>query len=474
MELLDVPEIGPAQANQPPADLPFVKKRKTHANDTIIALFRGLSRPKKLEYNRLISARNDQRVLGRAYRHENPARNVDGERYSSDESFITISEEDAGPPSASQHVCDFLSAMWPKAASSWFKKLLKRTHSAADSEDDLAGDSSAIQKAKRHNAGLKEEVKVKPGDTHIPGFSNILYALYASDVYIPISLFTTSNLRVLARDGNSLPFRKVNEGGLSGKQARVLDVAEFEKKNGSEKDLTHVEWTEAVGNYLRFTQSFDNEKWSSRWFEHFKYLESREDCIPNFKAIKLVDIKLRKDYCVGPFAFSKPFYNDQIQLQIGELRDAKTANLKLTLSRFDRSGAPFQPSTSRFSRLRAFAGQSSSMQPSSSRPFQARTGGDPSAAVCVICAKKGHVFSNCPSSTFDDRKPLFCKVEDGNLVSIKGKTSICRSWNLRSSDSTACGNHPKDKCAHICSFCGDGTHHAFSWACRQDPSKPSA
>ncbi len=450
------------QTQPAPPPAPPSRRRKTHKDAEYAALLRDLPRAKRLDRNREIKTRNEQRAISRAYRNQNPGEDIEGGRYSSDESLLTLSEgEDDAPPSASQQACNFLSSMSPGTASSWFKKALpKRARSINDTQEEEASSnmSTALQRAKRTHAARRPEAKIEDGELPNPGFSTYHFDLYSTETYMPLSLFTNTNLRIISREGGSLPFKKTMATDRSGKTVKIIDTFQFEKLYGSEKELTHAKWTQAAGNYMRFCQEVGGTTWHQRWFDHFYYLDGREDAEENFEAIKCVDIQIRKDYSSNPFEFNKIYAHMQVEKAI---REIEMKQIK---------GHPSSsiPQSSRFSRPKPFPGQSST-----SRPFQNRTGGDPSSAACVICAKKGHVFSTCQSSSFDDGKALFCKAEDGNLTSIRSKSSICRSWNIRGSNSTACGNHAQDKRVHICSFCGDKSHHAFSWTCRRDPSKSS-
>lgn len=260
-----------------------------------------LPKPNKVKHNNQIRSRNADHAVGRAYRQDDPTHSVPGQRYSSDESLITVSDEEMPPepPSASQQARDFIYGLFPMSATSWLKKLLKRAQSTSKSNDDL----NIIEQAKCHNASCREEMKTQLGSNHVPSFSNLLYVLYLSDVYIPLNLFTNENLRILNCDSNSLTLKKMNVAGAQSKQAKVLDTDEFEKKHGYEKDLSQPLWHEATGNFMRFLSNYGDKKWYNRWFEHFNYLDTRSDKISNFEAIKLVDIRFRKDYFGQAFQF---------------------------------------------------------------------------------------------------------------------------------------------------------------------------
>ena len=78
----------PSPPNPPP-------KRKTHPNELVSALLKSLPRALKISRNEAISGRNITRKLARAYRDSRNSNEV----ISSDESLITIPEEDPAPPS---------------------------------------------------------------------------------------------------------------------------------------------------------------------------------------------------------------------------------------------------------------------------------------------------------------------------------------------------------------------------------------
>lgn len=107
-----------------------------------------------------------------------------------------------------------------------------------------------------------------------------------------LNLFTNENLRILNCDGNFLTLKKMNVTGTQSKQAKILDTDKFEKK---------------------------------------------QDKISNFKAIKLVDIRFRKDYLGEPFDFNMQYYNKEIKKTISELKDARIASLESTVNKLSNS-----------------------------------------------------------------------------------------------------------------------------------------
>ncbi|KAM6491858.1 hypothetical protein JOM56_012717, partial [Amanita muscaria] len=255
-------------------------------------------------------------------------------------------------------------------------------------------------------------------------------------VYMPLHLFTNKNLRILNREGATLATTKISTSAAKGKDnsVKILDLTKFETLHGSEESLSQAQWSEAVRNYIRFFDSLDQESLSQRWEDHFGFFEEREDLVENFNAILILDIKMRKDYVAQPFSFSMQYYALELEKMI---RDTQVQRLE-DLLKGGKSGAPssFLSSTKRQRLpLSTLAGQS----------FQPGTHGDPSTAVCVICARRGHFWNACGRSNFEDGKPLFAKADRRDIASIKGKSLICRSWNIKGSTANVCNNHEQDK-----------------------------
>ncbi|KIL71683.1 hypothetical protein M378DRAFT_155280 [Amanita muscaria Koide BX008] len=352
------------EGGQPPAD----KQRKTHRNDRIIALLRALSRADKIKRNDLIEQRNAARDLTRAYSEENSLH----EAVSSNESLITVPDEEPDTSPQAEQARSFLSSLSPKSAKTWFKNVFgKRYREFGDSSKD----ECIIQRSKKHAAKRRAEISVTPGAVLPPGFNRHHHILFASNVYMPLHLFTNKNLRILNREGATLATTKISTSTAKGKEnsVKILDLTKFETLHGSEESLSQAQWSEAVRNYIRFFDSLDQESLSQCWEDHFGFFEEQEDLVENFNAILILDIKMRKDYVAQPFSFSMQYYALELEKMI---RDTQVQRLE-DLLKGGKSGAPssFVSSTKR-QRLPSStpAGQS----------FQPGTHGDPSTAVCVI------------------------------------------------------------------------------------------
>ncbi|KAF8725211.1 hypothetical protein AX14_008258 [Amanita brunnescens Koide BX004] len=315
---MQIPDNNPNQSNfsnGPPAGPAFVRKRKTHLNDTVIAVLRSLPRAARLDQNKLITSRNQQRAVGRAYRESDPSRNETGERYSSDESLCSISDNDEDTAGSSRLDGLPLGDLSPNSLRALASKLLKRKKDADESDDDT---DSAITKAKKQMTNRKAEVVIKAGESFMPGFNDLHYALSYNNCYIPLSLFTNANLAVINREALTLPKTSINPHATKGKKSYLLDIEKFESKYGSEAKLTQLEWVEGASNFVGFLESFGDSGTAqvTRWKNHFGFFESRPDAINIFPAIRALDIRFRKDYISKPFAFDTSLYDSELQKTI--------------------------------------------------------------------------------------------------------------------------------------------------------------
>jgi len=332
------------------------------------------------------------------------------------------------------------------------KRSLKRKKCEDDSDEENI--DSIIQRTEKQLANRKAEIQIKPGDDFVPGFTDLHYVLCYNNSYMPLSLFTNDNLTVINREASSLPKVSINPHGLKGKKVYLLDIEKFEAKYGAEANLSQNEWVEAAANFVSFLETLGNPGQSQalRWKNHFGFFESRRNASKIFPAIRSLDIRFRKDYTATPFMFDAALYDLELQKTLNQLRFDQLEE-QLSGGKGGSSSAPSQ------NKPRTFARQTNNA------PFQRRAVSDPSSAVCVICARRGHMFNSCNSSTFDDGSPVISRADGSSIVTIKGKSQLCRSWNIRGSSSSACSNHSQDKRLHLCSFCGEKSHHAFSWTC---------
>ncbi|KAK2465395.1 hypothetical protein APHAL10511_002749 [Amanita phalloides] len=330
---MKISDDDPSQnPTQPPGEHPQPRKRKLHVTDTI--------------------THSSNPFPGQQV---DPLRNEEGERYSSDESLCTISEEEEDITLQNSPLGDL------SINSHLTKKSLKRKKDEDDSEDENI--DSIIQRTQKHLANRKAEIHIRPGDNFKPGFSELHYALCYNNSYMPLSIFTNDNLTVINREATSLPKISINPHGIKGK-VYLLDIEKFEVKYGS--------FLETLGD--------PGQSLALRWKNHFGFFKSRRNASKIFPVIKALDIRFRKDYSSIPFKFDAALYDLELQKMLYQIRFDQ---LEEQLSGNKGSSS----SVSSQNKAKPFARQTSNM------PFQQRAGSNPSSAVCLICAKRGHMFS---------------------------------------------------------------------------------
>jgi hypothetical protein len=198
--------------------------------------------------------------------------------------------------------------------------------------------------------------------------------------------------------------------------------------------------------------------WTDSWRKHFAFFENQPDAERYYEDWKHMEFELRQERRRHNFAYDPDHYklkyamakNNAIQREEFSKRESKL------LSQFE-------------SRFRNFSALSNSYPShTSSRPFP-EAGTRPSSAPgsCVLCADKDHLLPYHPreKTKFADGKPLWAKIDtDGKLCSPDGQ-ELCIRFNI--SGRSACSGPKKhaQNHAHICSFCGEKSHHALSWSC---------
>jgi hypothetical protein len=411
--------------------------------------------------NSQINARNNDREIQRFLHRNEPDTHADDA--SDNSSFITISEPDSitPPPSPSKTLLQRFSPI----SKALFNKLFQKRTRDIDPNDDP---SEPVPKKQHRDISL--ETKIIPGSAIIYGFHQLHYDLDKYKLYLPLSLFTNANLRIILREANSLTLKKINPPNPKSKPPFVLDIEAFERKYGREESLSHPAWLEAARNFVRFAGETGKDgidgAWHDRWDQHFGFFESRPDLISSFPPALELDIRLRKEYNAIPFEFSTLYYHEEYLKSIVDHRLKHIENSTLRPSLPIHSSS--HPSSSYTPRLGRPFQQKTPFQ-SQNPPFRKGAGGDPSAAVCLICAKKGHTFNTCTSTSFEDGRPLYSRNLNGDIIAPKSPTPLCRIWNIRGDADKKCSHLPAQR-LHLCSFCGDRSHFAFAWKCHPKPA----
>lgn len=244
---------------------------------------------------------------------------------------------------------------------------------------------------------------------------------------------------------------------------------------GKEENLSPFLYTQAIRNRLRFEKEFDplgeNGPYYGYWDGYFGHWDSRPDLEEYFQAALNVDIRLRQDYITKPIAFNHVYYEElytaeMIKFDIAGRNATATYATQNHKSTQDKINAP---NTSGSSRTRDAPGNSNSNRGNGGNqtlPFRKGNGGDSSAAVCLICARRGHHIKDCSQTLFEDSAAIPTTLRNNDIFVINGGKCVCRHWNVKG-DASGCYHGNKKQ--HCCSYCG-GNHFAFSWTCRKEPA----
>ena len=457
----DPPRAPPDSSDDPTLPDPPPRTHKTHRNPEFIAFLKSLSRARRIALNSQIEIRNNDRDIQRFLHRSEPNSNADDA--SDDSSFVTISEPEIITPPTSPSK-SFLQRFSP-ASKALFNKIFQKRSRDIDPIDDI---SEPIPKKQHRDTTL--ETKISPGSVITYGFHQVHYDLDKYHAYLPLSIFTNDNLRTILREANTLPLKKINPIHHKSKPPLVLDIDLFEQKYGREENLTHPAWLEAARNFVRFAGETGKDgsdgAWAERWDNHFGFFESRPDLISSFPSVLQLDIRMRKEYNAMPFEYSVSYYHEEYSKAIFDYRLKQIENTSSrSFSSLPTPSHSFAPNTSKL----APAFQPRQPLQNKSLPFRKGTSGDPSAAACLICGKKGHTFSGCTSTSFEDGRPVHSRVINNEIISPKSPNPLCRMWNIRGDGDKKC-LHALSERAHLCSFCGDKSHFAFAWKCRSRPA----
>ncbi|KAK7041249.1 hypothetical protein R3P38DRAFT_2512412, partial [Favolaschia claudopus] len=269
----------------------------------------------------------------------------------------------------------------------------------------------------------------------------------------PLSVFTSPSLSLINANAPTMDTVKLNAAALGEKQIRVMSTATFEATVLREAEMDGAQWTEAAYNMISFTKKGSPSPAHTRCNAHFGFFATLQDAGKNFPAIRATDIALRKRYVSTPFAYSRDLYDRELYNEIMEWRIKEPRQTQLP----NGGGRGATPAR----RARGGGGRGSA-------PFQKGNAGAASSTVCLVCAVRGHFYSDCNSHSFSDGTPLHCSIRDRDIRTSGSHETLCRAWNAKGA-AAAC-LHDQTQRVHACSFCGNKNHHAFSWTCRANPS----
>ncbi|KZT24170.1 hypothetical protein NEOLEDRAFT_444202 [Neolentinus lepideus HHB14362 ss-1] len=335
----------------------------------------------------------------------------------------------------------------------------KRSVEEKPAEEDE--DNSRVPKKMRALRTTDEEIPSEPGaPSGLDAFHEEIKILFWNKQYLPISLFIFDELNRFMVGADLMPKRKLDN------KMRILDLSAIDLTD--EHSLTTGQWREAVDNYIRFCKLVGAEDFVQRWQEHFNWFIRLPAFEKQWPSIRETDIALRRQYRTRPFQFNPAAYQMK-HLEISEL--IRKGALQTTPSR--PSGRQGQPSRGGPSHAgdaqpmgRARGGGAGPAQ--GRAPFRMGGGGDPSASICLICSRRGHLVPGCTSGQFPGGGQVFAEARNGSLFARGRDEEICRRWNVAGTQTCRQTDHPARR--HICSFCGSGDHHAFSWSCKPKPN----
>ncbi|KAJ7749793.1 hypothetical protein DFH07DRAFT_775293 [Mycena maculata] len=246
--------------------------------------------------------------------------------------------------------------------------------------------------------------------------------------------------------------RKVN-GELGEKPFHVLNTVIFEKDVLKETEMDRAQWTEAALNFVGAIEGVESDI-AKRWQAHFGHFSNAPDKQCNYPALLSADITLRQRYISLPFVYNCALYDDETRKGVTVIEvDEHVKELMAS-----GAAAPDPVYTGGGGGGGAHGG---------TPPFQGGNNGTSTAVVCLVCARRSHLFKECMATTFSDGTVLRSSIAGGNILASGSGETLCRMWNTCGA-AAAC-NHAPTLHTHACTFCNSKNHHEFSWTCRQNP-----
>jgi hypothetical protein len=456
-----------------------LRARRTHKDEFISSLLSKLSLREKLSKNKEIEDQNKNRELKNYNHHMDPV--VHPETGSDNASFVTIDEsdlKDLKDPSVltrfSNFIPDYLLLRITREARSEKEEREKRK---LDESTSPASNSSLDVKRRRMD-GSKAADRIIGSQRDIE-FSDILFETNAH-VPIPLPFFRNGNLRYIIDQAATLPTTKSNPLVGETKGQFILNISDMIKgargcmSFGDELSLDFGEWPEAAQNCFRFHQMQDKEgdmgSYASWWSSHFNFFNTQEDKISQYNAWKDLELKLRREYRTEPTRFDINHYAMKYEAA------KSTYELRLLIGKQTQNSSPVPPRDGPprkdgFFRPSTRGGKTPGGDHSQSFLQGSRQPRHP--VCCILCGELDHPISKHyndgnAATKFPDGKSTWAKIVNGGLCTSNGK-EICINFNVRGNNVTC--SHPDGARAHICSYCGSKTHHAFGWVCRSRPAR---
>ncbi len=466
--------IQPVQLAQPllqPVVTQPIHVKKTHVSDAISNILKSLPLPARLKRNKEIEEQNEARLLLTLRHAQDPVAFPDPGSESA--SFITIDSSEISFLS-SPTILDSLRNVMPFHLIKRLAdiKLTNITNSLKRPESltDLM-ESSTSHAAKRR---CMSALTLISRDTERPTSFNFPQIMFETENRMPIPLpfFTHKSLRFIINNLAILPTKKVESDGSS-KKAVILDIDKLLKTLGEELTLSFGQYGEAAAQMFKFQEQRDGdlpdsgETWTQFWRSHFTFFENREDAEEYYDEWKHVELELRRDRWSYGYKYDASHYSQRYMT-------AKNNMIQRTKNREDLDQLIAKALESR-SRTRDFPPRtnfpSGSNPRTTQRSFQEAGSRSSAPAFCILCADQSHTLFHHPrdKSKFRDGKIIWAKFNNGRLTSPDGQ-EICVKYNIGGSRYCAKDVKHGDNRVHLCSFCGDKTHHALSWTCRSKDS----
>lgn len=497
---------------------PEGKPKRTHANERVVALLKGLDLTALLTRNRKIEERNRKRAEKRVDFALSPLDAVDA---SDDESYITIDEkhlktlETRGMLEKLSHcvpdwIHEKLSAVLQakKDAEEKLKEERLEKRKADEDEDKAETKAAKLRKMRYHNPSAPTSSHYSEAQEVEHPFPDMLHYT-ATHCRLPIDIFKNSNLKLLNQKLSSLPQTK-----LADTQLVVLNLAPSKLapygivvSDTEPVDPNPHEWREIHRNHHRFQSERDapdTDPENSRfWSSHYAWIDRAANPKDNWEAIVATELRMRTERLDTNEVFDEAEYKSTLLRKIDALAERKRRDREREDESRKRWGGRSNgggsygggygggysgggtygwngdgPSTGAVGGRPngGFAGRGSGGGGYADRkqPFQASSSGSSSSWRCVICSGRGH------SAQFhSDKDPSHPKAlpsgnpfashlgNNGKSVFSKAGDELCINWNLYGDGDRCKDGHDKRK--HACSFCGSAKHWAFSWTCEKKP-----
>ncbi|KAL0057046.1 hypothetical protein AAF712_016333 [Marasmius tenuissimus] len=317
-------------------------------------------------------------------------------------------------------------------------------------------DNEAPSSKKKSKLSVKARpfcvVKKRPGRKIPIAFPDVLfqYANYYHESAMPLALFTNNNLKKLIRD----PAPKCEKQPMpDGTKEWMLNLEFFCTKHkilmGDATLDNYMDWVEAIDNWAAFKEKRDPEGVEGAYTQfaenHLEFFDVQEDKVELYYLWKKLELELRR----RRFEEFAEFDEDEYDQEMKFLQHEKKADVKQKEREAKRRRVTESRGTSWFQGGNREEKKSSGL------------------LCCLICGARGHKAAGHGSN---NGPPRWVKVENGSIFHPKSGKGVCIHFNIFGVKK---GERSCRDCnlEHVCSFCGESSHHAFKWQCTSKPPK---